>query len=501
MSFLDTLRAGTDSTMTRVIIGLVGVAVIVSMGGRDGSSGGSIYAVVDGQAITKSEFDDRMRNASRQANRTMTDEQRKQLAAGLLENMIFEEVELQQAADLHIGVSAEEIARVLKDIEAFQKDGKFDEDTYQRTLRANGQTTDRFEASVRRQLLVSKVAEFAKAGVVVGESEVREAWKAYSTEFDIQYVRLPQALFLDSVPVAAADRDAYIASNKDGIKKRYDEQFESKYNLPKRYTLSEIVLRTDLPGVDKAATKAKAEQVAALAAAPGADFADLARTWSEDITASSGGSLGQRTPTQLDSVLVAGADAAGVGKVSPALETGRGFEIIRVEAIDDARVIAIEEAQASIAETILRESKVGEVQRAYATKIVDAWRATGSVPRDLTEAQRLPVDQTGAFSMDAREIPGMGAQPMLQGMLATAKTGEVFPIPFESRGTLFVAALSSRTDPTEEDYQTQKAGVRLGLLRARQDQFLNDWKTALVAEATVERMVNFKADEQAAAPE
>ena len=37
-----------------------------------------------------------------------------------------------------------------------------------------------------------------------------------------------------------------------------------------------------------------ADEVAKLAAAPGADFSALARTWSEDITASSGGNLGQR---------------------------------------------------------------------------------------------------------------------------------------------------------------------------------------------------------------
>ena len=501
MSLLDTLRAGTDSTITRVILGLVAVAVVVSMGGGGGSDQGSIYAVVDGQAITKSEFEDRMRNASRKAGRTMTDDQRNQLAADLLENMIFEEVELKQASDLHIGVSAEEIARVLKDIEAFHKDGKFDQTTYEQTLRANGQTTDRFEDSVRRQLLISKVIDFAKASVVVGDTEARDAWKERATEFDLQYVRIPQALFLDAVPVLATERVAYIASNKDAIQKRYDEQFESKYNLPKRYTLSAIVLRTDLPGADKAATKAKADQVAALAAAPGADFAELARAWSEDITASAGGSLGQRAPTQLDSVLVAAADTAGAGKVSPALETGRGFEIIRVEAIEDARVVAIEEAQDAIAETMIRESKVSEVQRAYAAKIVEAWRATGGVPRDLTEAQKLPVDQTGAFSLDSREIPGMGAQPMLQGMLATAKTGEVFPIPFESRDTLFVAALTTRTDPTEEDYQAQRSAVRLGLLMAKQEQALTEWQEALVADATVERMVNFKAAEQPASEE
>ena len=40
---------------------------------------------------------------------------------------------------------------------------------------------------------------------------------------------------------------------------------------------------------------------------------------------------------------------------------------------------------------------------------------------------------------------------MLRDMLATAKVGDVLALPLESRGTLFVASLSERTDPTEDD--------------------------------------------------
>lgn len=501
MSFLDTLRHGTDSTLTRIIIGVVGVAFVVSMGGRGRNASSEIYAVVDGQAITKSEFDTRMRGAARQAKRALSDEERNRLADSVLEQMILQEVQIQQADALHIGVSDEEVARILKSIDAFKKDGKFDQHTYERTLRENGQTTDRFEADVRRDLLLQKIEEFARAGVTITDAEVHKTWLAHATEFNVEYVRLPQSAFLDAVTITDAERDAYVAGNKDAIKKRYDEQYESNYNLPKRYTLAEIVLRTDLPGVDKAATKAKADEVAKLAAAPGADFAALARTWSEDLTASSGGNLGQRSAAQLDPVLVTAAEAAGVGKVSTAVETGRGYAIVQVQAIDDARVVPLEEAEKSIADAILRESKVGDVQRAYAASIVQAWQTTHAVPRDLTEARKLAVDQTGTFSLDSQEIPGLGAQPMLRDMLATAKVGDVLPLPLENRGTLYVVSLSERTDPTEEDYAAQKQGVRVGLLAAREQDVFEQWRQGLLADATVERMVHFTSAPTPAAAE
>lgn len=496
MSLLDTLRQGTDSTATRVLLGLVAVAFIVGIGGSDPQGKSEIYAVVDGQAVTKSEFDQTMRMAARQSGKNLSDAERNALAGDVLEMLIVQEVLLQQASELNIGVSDGEIARLLKAQPNFQKDGKFDQQTYDHELRERGYSADRFEELQRRDMLLQKVQEIAQAGVTVTEAEVRSAWETRSTGYNLRYVRLPMLAFLDDVPVTDADRDTFIAANKDSIKKRYDEAFERSYNLPKRYTLSEIVLRTDTPGADKAATKAKADEIAAKAAS-GADFAELARTFSEDLTASSGGNLGQRAPAQLDPVLVTAADAAGVGKVSPAVETGRGYEIIHVNAIDEAHVVPLEEAEKDIAAAMIREAKVTDLQRAYAAKIVEAWTTTHEVPRDLTEAKKLAVDDTGEFALDSREIPGLGAQPTLSAALAGAKVGDVLPIPFENKGTLFVVSLSNRIDPSPEDYAVQGAAIRGALLAERQRDFFEQWKTALVAEAGVTRNVNFKGDGEA----
>ncbi len=498
MSFLDTLRQGTDSTATRVLIGIVGAAFIVSIGGKNRHAKSEIYAVVDGQSITKSEFDQTARQEARQearrTGRNVSDADMKKLDAGVLEQLIVQEVLLAQASNLHISVSAEEIARILKANPNFQKNGKFDQATYEGKLREQGQSADRYEDIIRRALLTDKIRDFASQGVTVSDTEVHETWRLHATEFDLQYVRIPKTAFLSQVAVTDSDITSFIASNADAIKKQYDAEYEHDFNVPKKYTLSELVLRTDLPGADKDATKKKADEVAALAAAPGADFAQLARVWSEDITASSGGNLGQRTAAQLDPVLATAADAAGVGHVSGAVQTGRGWEIVSVAAIDDAHVIPLADAQKTIADSMIRDSHVGDVQRAYTTKIIDAWSATHAVPRDLTEPMQLAVEQTGAFALDSETIPGLGEQPGLRKSLETAKLGDVLPLPLESKGTLFVVALTTRTDPDEKDFDAEKAGVRAGLLAARQQDYLERWQNALVADATVERDVNFKDD-------
>ena len=175
MSFLDTLRQGTDSTATRVLLGLVAVAFIVGIGGRNRNSRSEIYAVVDGQAITKSEFDQTMRMAARQSGKNLSDSERNALAGDVLEMLIVQEVLLQQASDLNIGVSDGEIARMLKAQPNFQKDGKFDQQTYEHELRDRGYSADRFEELQRRDMLLQKVQEIAQAGVTVTEAEVQTA--------------------------------------------------------------------------------------------------------------------------------------------------------------------------------------------------------------------------------------------------------------------------------------------------------------------------------------
>ncbi|MSP56086.1 MAG: hypothetical protein EXR69_10845 [Myxococcales bacterium] len=494
MSFLDTLRQGTDSTTTRVLIGMVGVAFIVGIGGSDGNGKSQLYAVVNGQAVTKSEFDQVMRQATRQSGRNLSDSERNDLASDVLERMIAQEVLLSQASSLHVGVAAEEVARILRSQVAFQKDGKFDDASYQHWLREQGQSAERFEDNIRRSLLTNKIRDLAASGVTVTERDVRAAWIGRAMEFDLEYVRIPRTAFLDQVPVSGDEVAAYVTANAATIKTQYDAAFEQSYNLPKRYTLSVIVFRTDLPGVDKEAKRKQADEVAALAA-NGGDFAELAALWSEDITSASGGNLGQRAPAQLDPVLVTAADAAGVGKVSPAMETGRGYEIVKVSAIDEARVVALEEAQKTIAESMVRDSRVGDVQRAFATKVIAAWTTTHVVPRDLTEPAKLAVEQTGPFSLDALEIPVLGAQPALRKSLETASIGDVFPLALENKGTMYAVSLISKAEPEEADFQAEKSGVRAGLLAAKQEDFYQRWEAALVAEASVERNVNFKSNE------
>jgi len=490
MSVLESLRKGTDSAVVRVGMGVLFFAFIAFFANRSSSKSGDqsmTYATVNGAAITDGEVRQGLRSALGQRKKNPTDEEMRQIQSQVIDQLITQEALHQEAQRLGIAVSAEEIARYLKDVERFQKDGKFDEKTYEKALKGMDMSPARFETQIEEQLMYEKLVWMASSAVTVSDAEVKTAWREQGTRYTVTYVRLPTSAFLDGITVSDADRDGYIAKNGDKLKARYDESFDRQFNLPKTYTLHSILLRTDLDGMDQAArdaTKARAELVHAQLVA-GADFAELARRYSEDLSASKGGDIGAMAANQLDPTLAKAADETGAGKLSAVVETGRGYQIIRVDSIADARQIPFDEAKKDLAVAMLKDERVSGVAHEYASKVLSAWTTADAPPRELTEPMHLPVDTTPPFTLGQPALPALTESPEMLAAVKTARPGSVLPVPFEVKGTLFVVALNSREEPADSGYDRESGMVRAQLLYERKGTFLKEWVEAVKAKATV----------------
>lgn len=484
MSVLENLRKGTDSTSTRLIIGVV-VALFIFWGpvNRNKGTKGQT-AIVNGVPITEAQFRF-VYNRVADNNGRMSDEEKAQLSENVRQNLIQEEVMVQEAERLGIVVSEAEWARDVVDDPSFHdENGKFSEKLYQKILNRMGTSREQYEQNLMRRRLVAKLGALVTQSVTVNEAEVKAAWQRDATRLDLAFVRLPVEAFLDDVVVADADRDAYVTANADKIKARYDEGYDRFYNLPKRYQLRTILLKTGVAGMDDATVQARAEAIRAEAAA-GADFESLARRWSEDLSASNGGQLGVMAKDQIDPALVTAADAAGAGNVSAVTKTDRGFQILLVEKIDEAKVISLDEAKPEIAVAMIKEEKAPALVEAHAAKIIEAWKAAGAAPTELLEPKHLAVDTTGEFSLGDPEVPRLGESPELRAQLSAATTGYVVPTSLVIKGARFVVAVQSRTEPSDADYQNEKVMVKQGLLMQRQQQFAKDWQAELVSKAQI----------------
>lgn len=490
MSVLENLRKGTDSTSMRLLIGVV-VATFVMTVGTQSSDKTYVYASVNGQTITDSDFQRAFSQQANQAGRNLTEDEKNDLGNRVLNSLIDEEALVQEAARLGVSVSEEEIAREVVKIPAFISDeGKFDEKAYLRLLKSNGMTRGQFEQSVHRSLLVQKLADLASRSVSVSTPELKNAYLEQETTLDLAFVRLPIAAFLDEVVVSDADRDTFLTQNADRVKARYDESYDRFYNLPKRYQLRTILLRTDLPGQDEATVQARAEAVRAQAGA-GADFADLARRWSEDLTASNGGLLGMQAQDQIETSIVAAADAAGVGKVTEVTKTGRGLQILRVEKVEDAKVTTFDEAKADIAVSMLKEERAPALADAYAARVIEAWKANGAPPAELLAEKRLAADTTGTFSLADPEVPRLGSSPELRQQIEKSPAGYVVPVPLNIKDTRFVVSVAARTEADLTRFEDARTMLEGRLLAQRRAEFLEQWRADVVANATIERSKAF----------
>ena len=158
------------------------------------------------------------------------------------------------------------------------------------------------------------------------------------------------------------------------IRQFYDAN-PQRFKTPEKIRLSHILIRfapgesTDQP----TQARRKIETIAAQLA-QGADFAALAKDYSEEPRREYGGDLGYVQRGQILPQLETAAFDLEVGETSPILTTGHGFHLLRVTDRKPGKGISFEEARAEIRRTLL------QLKRDRAVKgYVDALRKTADI--------------------------------------------------------------------------------------------------------------------------
>ncbi len=266
-------------------------------------------AVVNGQAVTKAEFDRAMAAYLRrfqqltggmhggvsQPNAKMKEDVLRQLVDRTL---LYQEAKKKPVDGLEAKVDEE-----LKGIK-----GRFpDEATYQKALAGEQLTEDSLKDLIAQQVLVRHYVE----------TEIQPNVKV----------------------------------SDDEVKKFYDDN-QDKFATPEQVRASHILIRTD-PSASEADRKAAREKAEALQkrAAAGEDFATLAKENSEDPgSASNGGDLGFFTRDRMVKPFADAAFALEKGKVSDVVETRFGYHVIKVTDRKDAAEKKFDEVKDSIAQ-------------------------------------------------------------------------------------------------------------------------------------------------------
>ena len=492
MSLMETMRRGTESGAMKVVLAII-VLVFVFWGiGTGGAPTSQLVAEVNGERITDTTYHNEMRSRIRSQGRSISEEEQKVVAHQVLNQLIMRELMRQQAHDLGLEISDEEIARYILQYSVFKdEDGKFSPKLYKRHLQRIGTKEGKFEEDLRAQLTQAKLIDLLLRAVDVRASEVQEYWRASKTKLTLEFVRLTALNFYDDVNPDATELLTFITEQQPAITTWYEEHFESRYHKPARAQVRMIFFAKADGGSDEAALVERMESIRQQIAS-GADFADMARRYSEDLNAVNGGNMGLMAHNQLDPVL---ADAVfGINDellaepgLRPIVTTTQGVHLVQVEAILPEETIPEEDVREEIARTLLQEQQAPVLAGEFAERLRSTWKESGQAPLDMLLEQDLKVTEVGPITLADERVPELRELPELMDKLADVQAGEVLDEVHTTDGAWFIIRVKDRQTPDDTLFELDKDQVAARLKMMRQAEFIQDWQDDLVGRADVKR--------------
>jgi len=322
---LDFLRKRKRSWTILLMIGVISFVFIAYFGAGSLEQDPSLKPVaeVNGEPIRFRELEVRFQKLMQTfRNRSRQDIDSLNLRMALLDNLIQNRLLLQEARRLGLRMTDQEIADSIAENPAFHANGRFDVDRYTRVLRFQRITREQFEQERREELIIQKLFDIIRDSVHVLEAEVRERYRLEKEKINLNFIRFSKKEYISKTEASAEEVKGYYDQNKDelreplrvqveylaypyalfsskiqvsqkDIEEYYDLYRDTKFHQKKALNLRQIFFRLPSKADIKATeeVRSKAQKVLDEAHA-GKDFAELAKKYSEDSTASRGGIVG-----------------------------------------------------------------------------------------------------------------------------------------------------------------------------------------------------------------
>lgn len=464
---LQSMRDKAKSWVTFVVVGIIAfMMAITGLETLAPNPNNPEVATVNGQEITQAELAQAVDQQRRvliqqmgsQFDPATLDEQL--LQSSVLEALIDRQLLLQNAEDHKMGVGTAQVDQLIVSMEQFQQNGRFDPERFQMMVRSFGMTPLHFKEAMRQDTLLQQIragvagtefvtieelkqlrtlegqtrdlswvvlaADAVRDGVTVSEEEINAYYDANASQFMtpeqvvVDYVQLNKNTLADNVDVAAEDIEAEY---------RYHvEQLQQQSVNDAR--VSVILIQT---GDQRTAEQAQAragEVLAQLQA--GADFAELATTYSDDATtAARGGDLGAVEPGFFGDQFDAAVADLAVGEVSEPIVTDFGLQILQVTARGETEVPSLDEMRQSI-ELALKHSEVDSLFLEQSRELADisfeaADLAQPAEQLGLTIMTSEPFGRNGAASGIASD-PRVGAAAFSEDVLSLGANSDLIEL-------------------------------------------------------------------------
>jgi peptidyl-prolyl cis-trans isomerase D len=499
--FLKRNREAVKKYLLIFFLSIVSIGMVITLApiptGDTSRAESNVLASLGGSNITTTDL--RRNIQMRFRNSPQMDQSRiiPTVAGSLLDEMVLQRALVIQAKKMGIEVSDAELGQTLQSIPWLTQNGSFigidryPDVIYQQT----GMSVPEFEAELRNKLLQDKIRGVVTDGVEVPPQEVLEEFQHRNAKAKIDYVLFDPRQFIKAVPVSSEALEAFFKTDPDRYKlaeqrkvryvlidpdhvrgqvKVTDEearqnytQHLSDYRISDRVKVAHILFKTAGKAPAEVATIGKTAQDVLNQIKGGANFADLAKKYSEDTSASNGGELGWVVRGQTVKEFEDTAFSMKPGQVSDLVKTVYGIHILKLEDKQMAHLQAFAEVKDSILAE-LEKQKVADAQEKLADDLLRGLRLKPDAFEDVVRKAGLEPQMSPLFRY-GQAVADLGSGDTFENLAFQLHRGEVgtpISVP-KGQAIIQLADIVPEHVPTleevrtraEEDYRTQQSKV------------------------------------------
>ncbi|SEA55301.1 peptidyl-prolyl cis-trans isomerase D [Desulfuromusa kysingii] len=526
---LQFVRSKQKSVLIKIAFGIIilsfviGYTMLTAPSDQRGAQSADIAARINGDEISYEAYQSSYSNLYNlyqniyQGNFDANLEKQLNLPQQALQQLIEESLLIQQADELNLSVTRDELVKAIAQYDAFKVDGKFNRDRYIEVLSYQRMKPEQFEAMQERQLLTQKVRTQLQAGTTVSEEELQAAFHKENDKVNLNYVWLTPALVESKVKVTADGLKEFFDKNienfripekvslrylqfdptryEDDVDVSDDEELQrfyrrnlDQYEVKEQIKAAHILL--SVPQDADAETVAKRRELAnelLKQLQDGADFTQLAKTQSDDKSnAAQGGDLGTFGRGVMVKEFEDAVFSLRPGQLSGIIQTPFGFHIAKVSDYIEPGVKPFVDVIAEVKAGLKLEKSR---QLAY-EKAMDAYninRKTADLDAAATNND-LGIKETGLFAANT-PIDGIGNVAEISQAALTLKPGELAK-PIQTTQGVFLFMLKERKESHLPELAEVKAIVEQEYRTEQAQTLAKELADKLLEQATTQKSLN-----------
>ena len=439
---LQAIRERAQGWLAWVIVGLISIPFALwGIQSYLGVGGEPVVAKVNGVEITDRDLSRRAQQARSELRErlgaaydpALFEEGR--LRAEVLDDMIRQTLLLDVSNRIGMRVSDEEVRLQILSEPAFQRDGRFDRESYERLLRLQGLSPAQFEEQLRQQLIGNQLLRAVVGSELMTSRELGDYRRLAGQTRELSYAVMPAADFRTDAPISDDVIQAFYEANAARFQSpemvkldylvldvgelakgteigdeellRLYEEDQSRFGRAEQRSVRHLLV-TVPQDADDASAQAVEAQVQAIRERilAGEAFDEVARSESQDPgSASEGGSLGTIEQGIMDPVFDSVAFALPEGELSQPVRTRFGYHLIEVTGIIPAAVKPFDE---------VKEELRAEVSRQRAESLFyDLGERLANVAYETPDSLEPAADELGLTLLQSDWIGRAGGEGVL----------------------------------------------------------------------------------------